>query len=291
MRSTSVLTLIAASAAVGVGLTVIAAQRTPDPTAGRALYLTSCAGCHLPDLSGRNEAPALTGNRFSSRWGARASDLAVYIQKAMPPDDAGSLSDEAAADLAAYLVNPGAAGNAPAQPGSERPTARTGLMVAGEVKNYIPVTDAQLRNPDPGDWLMARRNYQGWSYSPLSQITRENVGRLRLAWVWAMAEGGWNEPMPVVHNGIVYLANTGNTIQAIDGQTGELIWENRIGPEPGALFGASRSLAIYQDKIFHATTDARLVALDARTGKIVWQTAIADSRKGYGNTSGPLVLP
>ena len=62
-----------------------------------------------------------------------------------------------------------------------------------------------LRNPDPGDWLMARRNYQGWSHSPLTQITRDNVKELQLAWVWAMNESGAaNEPTPIVHNGIMY---------------------------------------------------------------------------------------
>ncbi|HTK30170.1 MAG TPA: PQQ-binding-like beta-propeller repeat protein [Vicinamibacterales bacterium] len=258
--------------------------------AGRATYAAQCAACHLPDRSGRNEAPALAGSRFASRWSARPSDLAAYIQKAMPPDDAGSLSAAAARDLAAFLLDPSAADAQPAGDVPPDATKRTGLIVSGEVKDYAPVTDAMLRHPPDGDWLMARRNYQGWSYSPLAEITRANVGRLRLAWVWAMNEGGWNEPMPLVHNGIVYLANAGNDIQALDGRTGELIWENRIGPDPGALFGATRSLAIYEDKIFHATTDARLVALDARTGAVRWQTVIADGRKGYGNTSGPLVI-
>src|SRR5262249_54456629 len=101
-----------------------------------------------------------------------------------------------------------------------------GLLVTGEVKNYTPVTDAMLRNPDPGDWLMIRRNYQGWSYSPLSQITKQNVKELQLAWVWAMNDGGASEPTPIVHNGVIFLANTSNTVQALDGRTGELIWEN-----------------------------------------------------------------
>jgi len=61
--------------------------------------------------------------------------------------------------------------------------------------------------------------------------------------------------------------------------TGDLIWENRVGPESTRAYGATRSLAIYEDKLFLTTTDARLYALDARTGKIVWQTAIAEGRK------------
>ena len=54
--------------------------------------------------------------------------------------------------------------------------------MTGEVKNYVPVTDAMLRNPDPGDWLMIRRNYQAWSHSPLTQINAANVKDLRLVW-------------------------------------------------------------------------------------------------------------
>ena len=91
-----------------------------------------------------------------------------------------------------------------------------------------------LRNPDPGDWLMVRRNYQGWSYSPLNEITRANVKDLKLAWVWAMQEGGANQPMPLVHNGIMFLVNPLNILQALDAKTGELIWENHIGPENAA---------------------------------------------------------
>ena len=144
-----------------------------------------------------------------------------------------------------------------------------------------------LRNPDAGDWLMVRRNYQGWSYSPLTQITRDNVKNLRLAWVWAMNEGGVNEPMPLAHNGILYLVHTGNIVQALNGRTGELIWEYRAGPDQG---GAMRNLAIYQDKLFVTTSDARMVALNARTGELAWDTRFADSTKGYTAATGPIVI-
>ena len=188
--------------------------------------------------------------------------------------------------LAALTVT-ALAGQTPAgqAQGQQAPAAPLGLTVAGEVKNYVPVTDQMLRNPDPGDWLMIRRNYQAWSYSPLGEITRDNVGDLKLAWMWAMQEGT-SEPAPLVHNGIIYLINASNVVQALDGRTGELIWEHRTGPEPG---GTMRNIALYQDKILQATTDARLVALDARTGKLVWETRIADRTKGFSNSSGPIV--
>ena len=142
------------------------------------------------------------------------------------------------------------------------------------------MTDQMLRTPPAGDWLMARRTYQAWSHSPLDEITTANVGTLRLAWAWNMNEGGSNQPMPLVHDGIVYLTNTMNEVQALDGASGELLWANQVGPNrPGNAAGGMRNLAIYGDKIYLATTDARLVALDARTGKTVWTTVIADGSK------------
>ena len=178
----------------------------------------------------------------------------------------------------------GAGGDGDAGPA---PQSLRGLILKGDIPNYVPVTDEMLRNPDAGDWLMVRRNYQGWSYSPLTQITRDNVKNLRLAWVWAMSEGGVNEPMPLAHNGILYLVHTGNIVQALNGRTGELIWEYRAGPDVG---GAMRNLAIYQDKLFVTTSDARMVALNARTGELAWDTRFADSTKGYRAATGPIVI-
>ena len=184
---------------------------------------------------------------------------------------------------------PGGRGGSP-EAGGRGNVGVLGLTVTGQVKNYVPVTDEMLRNQDPGDWLMARRNYQGWSHSPLTQITRDNVKDLQLAWVWSMNEGQTNEPTPLVHNGIIYLTNTMNVVQALDGRTGDVIWENRVGPNAAVGIAAMRNMAIYQDKVYVATTDARLVALDARTGRTVWDTPIADRAKGYANTAGPMVV-
>ena len=296
---------------------------TAQADAGRAVYLANCASCHLPNLEGRNEAVALAGRNFVRAWNSRTtSELMTLIRTTMPPGNRGNLSDENYVNLVAFLLSANGAragdrplnqaarvqigsvatGEMPAAlrkildsttadvPGGPRASRPMGLLVAGQVKNYVPVTDEMLRHPDPGDWLMIRRNYQAHSYSPLDSITTANVKDLRLAWVWSMNDGGANQPTPIVHNGIIYLANTSNTVQALDGRTGDLIWENHIGPDAVRAYGATRSLAIYQDKVFIATTDAQLHALDARTGKIVWETRIADPKKGYGATSGPLVI-
>ena len=155
-----------------------------------------------------------------------------------------------------------------------------GLTVAGEVRNYVRVTDEMLRNPPAGDWLMLRRDQSASNYSPLTQITRDNAQDLQLAWVWPMNEGGTNQPSPLAHNGTIYLNNTGGIVQP-DGRSGNLIWEQRL-----AANVSMRGMSLYDDKLFVAMSNAHLVALDARTGKVAWDVLMPDGR---GSSSGPLV--
>ncbi len=297
-------------------------------TAGRAAYLANCAACHMPDLKGSNEALPLAGPDFMNTWRSRTTrDLLNRISTSMPPGKVGSIGEQDVVAIVAFILQsngatPGtkpltattaigigelANGEMPAALSQETPAQSAvrpagaarpagppaGVTFSREVKDYVPVTDEMLRRPDPNDWLMIRGNYQAWNHSALTQVTRENVHDLRLAWVWAMNEGNAaNEPSPLVHNGIIYLANINNIVQALDARTGELIWENRLssGGEQSGGTGATRNLAIYQDKVFVATTNARLVALNARTGETVWDAVIADNAKGYGNSSGPIVI-
>jgi alcohol dehydrogenase (cytochrome c) len=289
--------------------------------AGHELYNARCAMCHAADLGG-HEGPQLAGANFQNQWGARTrAQLTEYIKTKMPPGLL-NLSDRDASDLTAFIlaangVAPGdkaktpaaadiattlrlAAGSpappkpsAAAQPAAFQATAQLsgppGLTVKGVLKTYASVTDAMLANPAPGDWLMIRRNYAAWNNSPLKQVTTANVRRLRLVWSWAMVEGGGNEPSPVVHDGVMFVANPGNVIQALDAATGQLIWENRLGPAVSNGLGVIRNIALYGDNIYVGTTDAREVALDARTGAKLWDVALGDTAKGYGNSSGPMV--
>jgi alcohol dehydrogenase (cytochrome c) len=166
--------------------------------------------------------------------------------------------------------------------GEATKTEAESLTVADLVRDFMPVTDETLRDPDPADWPMMRGNYHAQSYSPLDQINVGNVGGLKLEWVWNMHDGD-SEPAPLVYGGVIYLINPGNVIQALDGRTGDLIWEHATGPDNSQDM---RGIAIYGDKIIQATTDARLVALDARTGEQVWET---DIQEGNSNSSGPIV--
>jgi alcohol dehydrogenase (cytochrome c) len=305
------------------GMMILFGQQRPagpysagQVAAGRAAYQTSCASCHAPDLSGR-EGPQLAGANFIAQWGDRtAGALINFMQSTMPPGGA-ALPGDTYNNLAAFILDangarPGdraltaasdvsiravASGQRAASlqptPATNQPARQTprGITVVGEVKNYVPVTDAMLRNPAPGDWLMLRHDYKAHYYSALNQITAQNVNDLHLVWSWAMQEGAsnGNQPAPLVHNGVLYVNNAGMVLQALDAKTGELIWENRYGTDPNAP--AMRGIAIYDDKIFVSTSEAHLMAFDARTGKQVWDTTVGDRSKGdYSNSSGPLAV-
>ena len=152
-----------------------------------------------------------------------------------------------------------------------------------------------LRNPPDGDWLMFRRNYRGWSYSPLKQINTQNVSSLTLKWMWSMPENGTMEITPMVHSGLVYVWGTGNTIQALNGKTGELLWENRLGPAPRALGPGSnseetRSLGFWGNNIYVNTPYGMAYALDARTGEEIWKNNIVDYKPGIGGSTGGIII-
>ena len=99
-------------------------------------------------------------------------------------------------------------------------------VAAQSADDFVPVTDAMLQDPDAADWPMWRRTLDGWGYSPLDQVTRENVGELRLAWSRALM-AGTQEVTPLAYRGVLYMPNGSDVIQAIDAATGDLVWEYR----------------------------------------------------------------
>jgi alcohol dehydrogenase (cytochrome c) len=275
---------------------------------GAGKFAANCAACHGVNLEGTTLGPLLSGRPFLQRWGDRTPSLLFSNIKAnMPPGGNEGISDADYLAITAHILDTNGvdaitaaltastdftiADNASelvANRQRSEPPAPEGITVAGNVDDYspfVPVTDAMLEAPDPADWPMIRRSYDAHSFSPLDQINTANVHSLSLEWVWNMHEGD-SEPSPLVYKGIIYLINPGNVIQALDGKTGELIWENWAGP---ANRQDMRNIAIYNDKIIQATTDARLIALDARTGEQVWETAVADNTQGFENSSGPIV--
>jgi len=176
--------------------------------------------------------------------------------------------------------------------GRAQVSPRSPTKTAHVVPNFVSVTDQVIRAPKPEDWLIHRGNYQAWGYSPLDRINKTNVKNLQLVWSRAMEPGG-NEATPIVYNGVMYLGNPADVIQAIDAVTGELLWEYRHPLPPVAqmhngLGQRKRSIALYGDNVYFVTWDNFVVSLDARTGELVWKT----DRGGNlytSNSSGPIV--
>ena len=162
------------------------------------------------------------------------------------------------------------------------------------LRDFVPVTDEMLREPDPDDWISFRNGYALWGYSALDEIDATNVSELRLVWSRAM-QLGYQEVEPLVHDGVMFLANVQDIVQALDATTGDLLWEYRralpdnIANVTGTRY-RYRNVSIYGDKIFLATNDAFLVALDAHTGDLIWETERADYRERVAQTAGPVVV-
>ena len=147
-----------------------------------------------------------------------------------------------------------------------------------------------LQDPDPADWLNWRRTLDGWGYSPLEQIDRSNVDALRLAWSWGL-EPGVSQTTPIVHAGVMYVANPGNVVQALDARTGDFLWEYRREMDERRRSAAQmRSLAVYQDLVILNTFDAHVVGLDVRTGEARWDTPVGGGQEGYTFSNGPIVV-
>jgi len=271
---------------------------------GLQAYQQNCSNaCHQADLSGGGPVPALKDLAFLGVWGnISTTELFDSIKTSMPPTNAGGLSDETYLAIIAFILsaNGAVAGDTPLladsdisigsvtrrnQPGSTaqyEQSGPTGVTVVGQVPDYQLVSDDELRNPDPADWLMIRGNHEAWSYSPLDQINQDNVEDLRLAWIWSMSDIASNQTSPLVHDGILYLFNPGNKIQALRADTGELIWEQSLGGRAGTM----RGMAIYKNNLIVNTPEGEIVAVNAANGEESWRTTIAD---GFTNTSGPIV--
>ena len=267
--------------------------------AGQAIYSARCSSCH----EAGGETIRLIGASFTQAWKTRNTrDLYTRIKTSMPFNDPGSLSDAEAASVVAYILksNGAMAGAADLTPTtavaigtiiaaqadgnqgaglyagyvslSGMPPA-SGITVPGTVAHYTPVTEAMLQHAPPADWLMHYQNYAGWSHSPLKQINVGNARNLQLRWVWSLDDGERQQITPLVHDGVMFLSTVvNNKVQALNAATGDLIWENALGPRlENQVNATARAMALYGNQLFYPASDGTLYALDARSGKVNWQ--------------------
>ena len=232
---------LAAASFIGLGLTSAWGYTPEQAAAGRTDFAANCSACHGENLR-LLETAQLAGPAFVGRWqGRRTDELFNQLRATMPPEGPGSLGEETYLNVIAFLMESNGtqpndqtltasagevvvaapAGSGPGGPGQAEPEP-TGVIVAGTVQDFVPVTDAMLRNPSPGDWPMLRHDSSASNFSSLNQITPENAHQLQLAWIWPMRDGGTNQPSPLAYRGTIYLNNTEGVIQALNGSDGSL---------------------------------------------------------------------
>ena len=158
----------------------------------------------------------------------------------------------------------------------------------GGNRGFVPVTDEMLWKPSPSNWLSWRRTLDSHGFSPLDQIDRTNVTRLKMVWARGMGNGNM-ESTPLVYDGVMYAPGPADYIQAINAKTGDLLWENRRKLPEGVRGGTNRNIAIWGTTLIDAGADNQMYAIDARTGSLVWETKVLEATARASASSGPII--
>ena len=170
-------------------------------------------------------------------------------------------------------------------------------VAEAETPSPAAVDAARLANAEnePGQWMSHGRTYSEQRFSPLDQITTENVGELGLAWYADFDTERGQEATPLMVDGVIYVSTAWSKVNAYDAKTGEALWS--YDPEvPGgwAVHACcdvvNRGVAVWEGKVYVGTLDGRLVALDAATGEELWDVNTIDRTKPYTITGAPRVV-
>jgi quinoprotein glucose dehydrogenase len=245
--------LLAAGAARGQA----AVPATPVDDA----YSRTCAACHGPELRGGETGPSLINEAFRRKWeGVPAEALRLFVKGSMPPTNPGGLSD------AEYAVS----------------TAR--ILRTNDWAVPPALQSAATAPTRVVEWLNNRGDTGSSSYSPLGQIDRHNVSKLRVAWRWKTDNFGptpefYYRVTPLMADGVLYTtAGVRRNVVALDAASGETLWMYRLDEGARGLTAPRRSsgrgVAYWRSgvagegaRVFTITPGFQLVALDARDGR------------------------
>ncbi|MDA1371730.1 MAG: PQQ-binding-like beta-propeller repeat protein [Proteobacteria bacterium] len=274
---------------------------------GEILYQQTCIACHGTNLDNGSFAPPITGDLFYGVWGGRSvAELLQYIKESMPPGSPEKLSDSASLELVSYMFQEHGipAGQQALSLDSNTqllPIPASGLVVietieippppttvANPLDNITTVTDDTLSAPPAADWLMWRRTYDSQGYSPVNQISRNNVKDLQMVWSWTMPAGR-NITTPLVRDGVMFMYGAGSNVYAFDAQTGDVLWRYQLALQPRP-FGP-RAISIYKETIILTTDLGQVIALAIKTGEVVWNSLVLkseESEESDGSSAFPI---
>jgi alcohol dehydrogenase (cytochrome c) len=167
------------------------------------------------------------------------------------------------------------------------------LLAAGTLPAQVAFDRIVNAGKEPQNWLTYSGNMMSQRYSPLAQITPQNVKNLEQKWVFQARSLEKFEATPLVVDGIMYTVQAPNDIVALDPVTGRVFWTYSYSPSPASrpcCGRVNRGVAVVGDTLFMGTIDAHLVAVDAKNGRPLWNTTVAKPEAGYAITHAPLVI-
>jgi alcohol dehydrogenase (cytochrome c) len=321
-----------ATSAVALLAVGIAGQKAPSrPGAtsvdAKRLFNSRCAVCHGVDGRGGERGPDIV---TPPDWGIRPVDETARVIRegvpagGMPP---AALPPKSINALAEYVHKLSTDAREPKTFARVAIRLRDGRMLEGLVQNESG-SDLQLLTMDgtltaltrdaiasieqrgrstmpeltprdlavksgPEDWPTYNGHVSGNRHSSLEQITRANVGQLRLTWMFQVPGAQNLRTTPVVVAGIMYVTAP-NAVYALDARSGRVIWRyvrlRTRGVIGDAGYGVNRGVGVRGDRVYVVTDDARLLALHRANGQLLWDVMMADYREHYGATAAPLVV-
>jgi alcohol dehydrogenase (cytochrome c) len=169
------------------------------------------------------------------------------------------------------------------------------VLTLAPLRSQVPYARLAQGATDSGEWLTYSGSYRSERFSPLTQISRDTVKKLRPLWLYQPAGTGTLEVTPVVADGVMYITTGAPaTVVALDLTSGRPLWEwSRPIPDTVYNLGfprANRGVAILDGTVYVGTLDCYLVALDARTGAKRWETHVAENSTGHAITAAPLAV-
>jgi quinohemoprotein ethanol dehydrogenase len=156
------------------------------------------------------------------------------------------------------------------------------------------VTDARVRAQDAAanNWLLNGRTFDEGHFSPLKQITDQNVSGLGLAWFLDIDSAMGVVSEPIVVDGVIYVSAPMSKVYAVDAVTGKVIWKFdahiRLNMAINGSYSArtNAGVAVWDGKVYVGTGDCRLIAIDAAAGTQVWEATVCDPAQ-TGITGAP----
>ena len=174
-----------------------------------------------------------------------------------------------------------------------RGSSDDGIQPATDI-DIAAIGDAEIADERrTEDWLAYGRTHSETRFSPLTDINRESVARLGVAWYMDLPNDVGLVSTPLVVDGLLYFTGTMNIIRAVDAATGEFVWQydpdvaGHVGSDRQVGWVHNRGISFYEGRIFAATWDGRLFALDAKTGDLLWSVRTFEKGRPLYITGAP----